>query len=186
MHFSLRCRFALLAGAIVNGSILEPKRSPRRANSTKQLGGLRDDGACFDHPAPTRSPFSSARNQAITSREGTRVRISFPPAVSQHSAGSKLVCSSRYVRKCCSVTGGGDLRSVLPSPGAATGAQSSYCGQGCETTISGESDFRRGSMPGSKAVKERIEQLLAQAPELLLQGVGEHRQRAWLTAAQYA
>jgi hypothetical protein len=41
-------------------------------------------------------------------------------------------------------------------------------------------------MPGSKAVKERIEQLLAQAPELLLQGVGEHRQRAWLTAAQYA
>src|SRR5437773_9807795 len=49
MHFSLRCRFALLAGAIVNGSILEPKRSPRRANSTKQLGGSQDDSPFFDN-----------------------------------------------------------------------------------------------------------------------------------------
>ena len=49
MHFFLRCRFALLAGAIVNGSILEPKRSPRRANSTKQLGGSQDDSPFFDN-----------------------------------------------------------------------------------------------------------------------------------------
>lgn len=40
-------------------------------------------------------------------------------------------------------------------------------------------------MPGSKAVKERIEQLIAEAPELS-GGSDFHRQRAWLTAAQNA
>jgi hypothetical protein len=37
-------------------------------------------------------------------------------------------------------------------------------------------------MPGSKAVKERIEDLIAEASQLS----GEHRQRAWLVAAQNA
>jgi hypothetical protein len=41
-------------------------------------------------------------------------------------------------------------------------------------------------MPGSKAVKERIEELIAQAPKLLTSGVGGHQQLAWLTAAEHA
>jgi hypothetical protein len=39
-------------------------------------------------------------------------------------------------------------------------------------------------MPGSKAVKERIEQLIAQAPEI--SASDGYRQRAWLIAAQHA
>src|SRR6266481_3248803 len=38
-------------------------------------------------------------------------------------------------------------------------------------------------MPGSKAVKERIEHLIAEAPHL---SGGQHLQRAWLVAAQNA
>jgi hypothetical protein len=41
-------------------------------------------------------------------------------------------------------------------------------------------------MPGSEAIRERIEKLIAEAPELLLAGVSPYQQRAWLTAAQYA
>jgi hypothetical protein len=37
-------------------------------------------------------------------------------------------------------------------------------------------------MPGSKAIKERIEELIAEASQLS----GDHRQRAWLVAAQNA
>jgi hypothetical protein len=40
-------------------------------------------------------------------------------------------------------------------------------------------------MPGSEAVKERIEQLIADAPQLSGQAQ-EPRQRAWLVAAQNA
>ena len=40
-------------------------------------------------------------------------------------------------------------------------------------------------MPGSKAVKERIEQLIAQAQDLLPGYDDYPRQMAWLTAAQY-
>src|ERR1700730_6387338 len=78
MHFSPRCRFALLAGAIVNGSILEPKRSPRRANSTKQLGGSQDDGPFFDNLIDPQ-PLLLRENHTFW-REGPRVRFSFPPA----------------------------------------------------------------------------------------------------------
>jgi hypothetical protein len=41
-------------------------------------------------------------------------------------------------------------------------------------------------MPGSKAVKERIEELIAEVPELISARVSRFQQRAWLTAAQYA
>jgi len=41
-------------------------------------------------------------------------------------------------------------------------------------------------MPDSKAVKDRIEQLIAEVPELISARVSRYQQRAWLTAAQYA
>jgi hypothetical protein len=40
-------------------------------------------------------------------------------------------------------------------------------------------------MPGSKAVKERIEQLISEAPQIAA-GNDLHRQRAWVVAAQHA
>jgi hypothetical protein len=49
------------------------------------------------------------------------------------------------------------------------------------STISGEAIFRRGTLPGSKAVKERIEELIAQAPHL---PDDEPQRRAWVVTAQ--
>ena len=43
--------------------------------------------------------------------------------------------------------------------------------------------FRRGNMPGSKAVKERIEQLISQAPQLSSEN-DVSAQMAWLISAQ--
>src|ERR1700739_2865985 len=48
----------------------------------------------------------------------------------------------------------------------------------------GRSNFRRGAMPGSKAVKERIEHLITETPELI--GAEPSDQIAWLIAAQSA
>jgi hypothetical protein len=49
-----------------------------------------------------------------------------------------------------------------------------------------EQHFWKGALPDSKAVKERIEELIAQAPGLLPGYDDYHRQLAWLTSAQYA